>query len=95
MHDRKRTGVILILTGALLPLLLLFFTSNYDSNAGLFFNILHLEIVIPGVQVKALGWTRIAIPYRFPLAACIFLLFAGIRAIEQAKGGRIQNDGNS
>ncbi len=87
MHKRKRTGVILILIGVLVPLLLLLFTSNYNPDAGFFFNILHLEIVI-----KVWGRTGIAVPYRFPLAACIFLLFLGIRAIEQAKGEGEEKD---
>ncbi len=86
MDKQKRTGIILILIGVLLPLLLLLVTSNYDPKAGLLFNIVHLEIVIKGIQIKALGWTRIAIPYRFPLAACIFLLFLGIKVLDQARG---------
>jgi hypothetical protein len=96
MQQQMKVALALLGTGILIPLLLLQVTSNYDPTASFLHNILHMEIVVKGLEVKVFGWTRIAIPYRFPLAAGIFLFFLGVRALDQirtAKNRAMEPDG--
>ena len=69
---RKRASV-LILVGIILPLLLIPFLINYKPEAGWWQNLMNLKV--------AFG-TAIAIPYRFILAFCIFLIFMGVRQLD-------------
>jgi hypothetical protein len=93
----KRTGYVLILVGILLPTFLLLRTTGYDPAAGPIDKILKLKIVVKkgasrhssDVQDQSTAARAqekdLTIPYRFPLALSILLLFFGILAVDQAR----------
>ena len=75
--DRQRKKALtLVLVGVILPLLLIPFLTNYKPDAGWWGNLMNLKV--------AFG-TAIAVPYRFILAFCIFLIFLGIRQLDLLK----------
>jgi hypothetical protein len=83
--------------GILLPILLLLRTTGYDPAAGPIDKILKLKIVVKkgtfrhssGVQDRSIAARAqekdITIPYRFPLALSILLVFFGILAVDQSR----------
>jgi hypothetical protein len=80
---RKTLGLALVAMGVLVPILLLLFTSGYNPEASIITNILHLRIAVGRV---------FAVPYRFPLAFCIFIIFLGIRELEGSRGIATEGD---
>ncbi len=96
MKNQKTAGLVLILVGMAVPLLLLLFTSGYDPQRSFIANILTVRIVLydPGSRTaqgsnpQEYGAGRkgaMTLPYRFPLAFCIFLIFLGIRQLDQSR----------
>jgi hypothetical protein len=67
MKKRLKQSIILIVTGALIALVPLFFVTGFKPGAGLYANLFAIKI-----------WL---IPYRFPLALGILLIFVGIKRI--------------
>jgi hypothetical protein len=80
---QKRAGLLLIAIGVILPLLLLLLTTGYNPDASTISNIFSLRIPVYGSLV---------VPYRFPLALCIFLIFLGIRSLEHSRGTAAKDD---
>lgn len=68
--------MILIVAGVVIPLALLLITTGYNPDASLFANIFSLRIPV---------CEPLMVPYRFPLAFCIFLIFLGIRKLDQSR----------
>lgn len=96
MEKQKRAGLALILVGVAVPLLLLLFTSGYDPQKSFITNVLNIRIVLyePGTRTaresgpnqQGAGQKRaVTLPYRFPLAFCVFLIFLGVRQLDQSR----------
>lgn len=84
VFTRGKSGFFLIAAGVVIPLALLLFTAGYNPDANLVTNILRLHIPVHGT---------FAIPYRFPLAFCIFLIFLGIRKLDQSRRDSDKSEG--
>jgi hypothetical protein len=109
VEKQRVVGLALILAGVAIPLFLLLFSSGYDRQAGIFTNILNLNVILrnphqsakteatdsatrettgytPGLKRQTVSKATVVFPYRFPLAACVFLVFLGIRKLDQSRG---------
>jgi hypothetical protein len=88
MSKAGKIGIVLILVGAGLPLLSLFFVSNYDPETSLSENFQETEIVISERSAEfgsgRFGLERYkykerkAIPFRYVLTTGVSLFIAGI-----------------
>jgi|MudIll2142460700_1097286.scaffolds.fasta_scaffold908426_1 hypothetical protein len=76
MDRQRKKALTLMLVGVILPLLLIPFLTNYKPEAGWWWNLMNIKV--------AFG-TAIAVPYRFILAFCIFLIFVGVRQLDLLK----------
>ena len=80
MDNRKKTGIILIIIGILLPLVLLFFTTGYQQSSGFFNTLFALK-----VPINLFNKYKFGIPYRLFVALGVALVFSGIRCFDLAK----------
>lgn len=79
MVSPRKKAIVLILVGAIIPLLLIPFLSGYKAGAGWFSNLMNLRI--------ALG-SFLAIPYRFVLAVALFIVFIGVRQLDLLRSAK-------
>ncbi len=79
MANARRNAIALMVIGALIPLLLIPLLSGYKAGAGWFSNLMNLKI--------AFG-SSLAVPYRFVLAVCLFIIFLGVRQLDLLRSGR-------
>jgi len=91
MNREKKIGVVLIILGICLPLMLLPFVSGYEKDQNIIQNLLKTSIVLKGERPDNGKETSLSslmriipgrLPYRFVLAAGIFLIFIGIVKID-------------
>jgi len=80
---QTKTGLLLVAIGVAVPLLLLLITTGYKPDVNVFVNIFNLRITI---------YEPFIVPYRFPLAFCIFLIFLGIRKLERPPRDVVKGD---
>src|SRR5512144_3105120 len=74
MTKERKAGLLLVIIGVVVPLLLLLITTGYNPDVNVIVNIFNLRLTIHD---------PIIVPYRFPLAFCIYLIFLGIRKLER------------
>jgi len=80
---QKRAGLLLVAIGIAVPLLLLLITTGYNPDVNFFVNIFNLRITV---------YDPFVVPYRFPLAFCIFLIFLGVRKLECPQRNAVKGD---
>ena len=87
MDKRKKTGIILIIVGILLPLVLLFFTTGYQQSSGFFNTLFALK-----VPINLFNKYKFGIPYRLFVALGVVLIFSGIRCFDLARFNQDKSD---
>jgi len=90
----KKTGVVLIILGVFIPLILLPFVSGYEKEKGFIQNLYNVGIAIKEKRQADAKDTILSfldriipgkLPYRFVLAFCVFLIFAGVVKIDTSR----------
>lgn len=87
MNKRKKTGIILITVGVLMPLALLFFVAGYKQGSGFINTLFALKI-----PVNLFDKYKFGIPYRLFVAFGVAMIFLGIRCFDLARFYKDNNE---